>query len=586
MQTAVHISHEASQKIGGIGTVLHGLITAKDYKKFFKNTLLYTPLFHKEGKVNRRLGEQSEVLYSSLDNFDENGWSKIFKPIEENYGVKIAYGKRKFYDQVLNDEHTYVDIVAIDIWNMKPSHINDFKYKLWTYYGIQSDHFAHDRDYEQYLRIAITLRDIVEALYGKEKPAVIFSHEYMGLASAFAFEIDKKEQRRNGDVTILYAHEVSTARVVAEGNPGQDLSFYNIMNYDRDEGVSLEEEFGSYAHYSRNELVKRAVNLDMIFAVSDITKEEYMYLCPKADSNKIKIVYNGIHVNKIPFSEKQESIERMHDYCENLFNFRPDQVFTHVTRFVVSKAIWRDIAFLYYLDKHFAANGMKGFYVLLSTLIGEGRSHESVMKMEKEYGWPTLHKEGLPDLIGHESNIYKRLEVFNAKSKAIKGVFINQFGFSREKCGQKVPMNSSLHDLRFASDIEFGMSIYEPFGIAQLETLPYGGMPLVTDVCGCSCLLKNALDSSNYLSIDFTKVPSELSEQLKTKADFKNISKELRNLVERTICKENAELIIDALPKSQKERIDRFETMQEKSKLLDWNHVAKRINDYIKPFSI
>ena len=32
MKTVVHVTHEAVQKIGGIGAVLHGLITSKVYR--------------------------------------------------------------------------------------------------------------------------------------------------------------------------------------------------------------------------------------------------------------------------------------------------------------------------------------------------------------------------------------------------------------------------------------------------------------------------------------------------------------------------------------------------------------------------
>lgn len=579
MAIAVHVTHEAVQKIGGIGTVLHGLILAKNYQSMFPRTLLYSPLFYRDGDPARRLGDDSEILYSGLDNYDGGNFHARFLEIENKYGAHIIYGKKGFKEGRSKKET--IDIVAVDIWDIKAEAVNNFKFKLWEYFKIASDRYQSDRDYEQYLRIGIVLRDIFEALYGQEERAIVFSHEYMGMPSALAFLIDKTEGRRKGDTTILYAHEVSTARRIVEGHPGHDLAFYNIMRTDREKGVSLEEEFGSYSSYSRNELTKRATLLDFIFAVSDLTKEELLYLCPGANEDKIKVPYNGIPVEKVSYSDKKEGIRIIGDYCENLFNFRPDYVFTHVARLVISKAMWRDIRFLYHLDEHFAKNNIKGFFVLLSSLIGDGRPDDIVRKMEADYGWPVVHHEGWPDLMGAELDIYRYLELFNARSKAIKGVLLNQFGFDHKHCGERMPKEATLLHLRLASDVEFGMSIYEPFGIAQLETLPYGGLPLLSDACGCVGLLHGTTDTDDYLSIDFTTTPPAFRDILKTKDDFAKITKELRDVIETEICMASAPHISAKLPKTERERKSRFNKMQKKSALLDWEHVAARIKEYL-----
>lgn len=582
MATAIHITHEATQKIGGIGTVLHGLLTSKKYRRTFKKTLLYTPLFNRENDYRNRLGENATVLYSGLDDFNPGGRQKIFRPIEEKYNVKIAFGKKYFIKNNSNKANVEVDIAAVDIWNMKSEFVDNFKFMLWEKFGIQSDKYQHDADYEQYLRIGIVVRDIFEAVYGKSEKSVVFSHEYMGIPSALAFVNDNNIGRRSGDKTVFYAHEVATARQVVENHPGHDFSFYNILAEDRDEGESLEKEFGSYEHFSRNELIKRATNLDYIFAVSDITKEEYLYLCPWAKPDKIKTIFNGIQVEKVTYKHKERSSKIIGDYCKNLFNFRPDYIFTHVTRLIISKAIWRDIRLLYHLDEHFAKKGISGFYVLLSTLVGNGRSNEDAARMESEYGWPVFHRKGWPDLIGTEEDIYEYLNLFNARSKAIKGVFINQFGFDNKRCGNRVPEEATLHDLRLASDIEFGLSIYEPFGIAQIENMPYGGVPVVSSACGCVSLLRETADHEDYISIDFSRVPESLKDSFKSKNDFKYLNKELRDWIETEICKESAPIITKILPKTDKERKVRFKRMQKESSRLDWEHVATRITEYLK----
>lgn len=581
MVTAIHVTHEAVQKMGGIGTVLHGLITSKKCQRFFDNTLLYTPLFTREGDPALRLGRNSEKFYSGLDGYDAATWRERFAAIEEKNNIRIVYGKKRFFKGRIHDHSTLVDIVAVDIWDMRAHIVNQFKYDLWKNFGIASDRFGHDNDYEQYLRIGVVLLDIFEAIYGKEEKAIVFSHEYMGIPSALAFKMEENWGRRKGDKTIFYAHEVSTARAIVEKHHGHDLSFYNVLNYDRDAKIPMEETFGSYAHYSRNELVKRAASLDHVFAVSDITKEEFLYLCPWVEESKVKVVYNGIPIEKVDYRTKQENIDLIKQYCVNLFDFAPDYIFTHVTRLVTSKALWRDVRLLHHVDEHFSQENLRGFFIILSTVLGSGRPPESVHRMEGEYGWPVTHREGYPDLVGAEVNLYRYLEQFNARSKAIKAVFINQFGFNKEFCGNRLPDGTSILGLRLGSDVEFGLSIYEPFGIAQLETLPYGGVPVISSTCGSSKLLEKFLSPKDFLVIDFTRVPVNFREVLKNKEDFLRLDFGIRDQVETEVCSQNAYGLVSRLPKNDTERKAKFNRMQKESNYFDWEHVAERVVGYL-----
>lgn len=575
MPIAVHVTHEAVKKFGGIGTVIHGLITSRRYQEAFPQTLLYTPLFHYDSEPSLRLGEDSELIYSGLDGFDSGKWGERFGPIESKYGIHVIYGKKKFHHNS-KGLSAFVDIVALDIWNMHAGPVSDFKFKLWEHYGIQSDHYESDRDYEQYLRIGIVLGEVLDALYGTDSSAAILSHEYMGMPAALSAEISKLEGKRR-DKTVFYAHEVSTARLIVEKHPGHDLAFYNILHRDMESGVSLEKQFGSHESYSRNELIKRAGCLDYIFAVSDITRDEFLYLVPYADERKIRVVYNGIPIEDVDFEEKIKSRDVIGTYCNRLYGFKPDYIFTHVARLVISKAIWRDIRLLYHLDEHFSKNNLTGFFILLSTLIGDGRPNERAQEMERDYGWPLYHREGWPDLVGQEVDIYRYLKMFNDRSKAIKGVFINQFGFDSSRCGKKLPEDASILSLRLASDLEFGLSIYEPFGIAQLETAPYGGTPVLSSACGCRFLLERTLEKRDYISVDFTSPPARFRDKFRNNEDFLNVTQKLRDQIEIDICKEASPKIIRMLPASDKQRKETFKKMHERCRLFDWDHVVERI---------
>ena len=99
MQTVVHVTHEAIQKIGGIGAVLHGLLTSRVYLDKVPRNILVGPFWPGEETGDRRLGSNGEVLYSSLDHLYRSPLASRFREIEQTYGVGIVYGRRKFVEK-------------------------------------------------------------------------------------------------------------------------------------------------------------------------------------------------------------------------------------------------------------------------------------------------------------------------------------------------------------------------------------------------------------------------------------------------------------------------------------------------------
>ena len=171
------------------------------------------------------------------------------------------------------------------------------------------------------------------------------------------------------------------------------------------------------------------------------------------------MVYNGVSAKKIDMEQKLRSRSHIESYTDTLFNFVPDAIFTHVTRLVPSKGVWRDIALLYHLDKIFDANNLKGVYLLVSTLIATGRSPSDVMRMENDYGWPVLHRDGWPDLIATEKDIYEYLQVFNSRSKAIKGVFHKPVRFQQTYVRNACPGRGGIRG--FADSFRCGIRIFD-----------------------------------------------------------------------------------------------------------------------------
>lgn len=572
MKTAVHITHETIKKVGGIGAVLSGLCSADSYRGFFGRTVFYGPLFGESSKLFKDIGKDGDILFSSADSHDSGDYSSRLRGVRNKYGINIVYLKKSVSGDFNPDRKNTVDVVLADAGRMREPGIDSFKFELWEKYGLQSELYENDADFEQYLRIAVPYLEILEKLFGPGEEYFHFAHEYMGVFSALSVLM-----RGRKDKTLFVAHEVSTARSIAEELNGHDISFYNIMRK-AGPGQHLEEIFGSRKHNPRNEIIKRAAHFDRIFAVSDLVKEEYEFLVPHISPEKIRVVYNGLSTKDATLEEYRQSRGALDAYINKLLNYTPDAFLTHVTRLVDSKGIWRDITLLYLLDEILHKRGMKGVYLLLSTAGGE-RPPEDILRMEKEYGWPAAHRPGWPDLVGREKEVYEHLQLFNARAKALRGVFLNQFGFGRALCGSRVPGELDFTGLRAGADCELGFSVYEPFGIAQLETIPFGGAAALSSSCGCAYMLEKLFKDASarpYRVVDFIGQGRESLEY----DSLRELPSGERDRVELAALSNAAEEIFSVLPLSEEKRKEYIDNFNAYSGATDWEGIVR---DYFLP---
>src|SRR5271170_6158937 len=187
MQTVVHITHEAIQKIGGIGAVLHGLLTSRTYLDRVHRNILVGPFWPSDGYGEQRLGPGGEVLYSSLDNLYRSPLAERFRNIEQTFDVGIVYGRRKFIDKETGVT-SLPEVLLIDVSRYDLRKIGEFKFQLWEKFGIDSSKYENVWDYEQYTRLAQPAIAALHALgaVGLAEPCVILSHEYMGMPTVLA----------------------------------------------------------------------------------------------------------------------------------------------------------------------------------------------------------------------------------------------------------------------------------------------------------------------------------------------------------------------------------------------------------------
>jgi hypothetical protein len=576
MQTVVHVTHEAIQKIGGIGAVLHGLLTSRSYLDKITRNILVGPFWPSDERGEGRLGPAGEVLYSSLDSLYRSPLAPRFREIEQAFDVGIVYGRRKFHDKE-NGITSTPEVLLIDVARYDAAKINQFKFDMWKTFGIDSSRYENIWDFEQYMRLAKPAIAALHALgAGSEiEPCVILSHEYMGLPTALAAIM---EGERSNYRTIFYAHEVAPMRRIVEHHPGHDTMFYNVMRSAISQGHYLEDVFGDQHGFYKHSLVKAARFCDGIFAVGDFVLKEIRFMGPDFLHVDSQLAYNGVPHWKIGVAEKMASRNKLRTYCNNLLGFQPDYVFSHVTRLVPSKGMWRDLRVLEHVERILRSRNETAVLFALSTEVPVRRG-DDIRRMEQHYHWPVAHREGLPDLSNGEAVYYQGVQEFNARSRNVKVVFINQFGFETKSCGVRMPADMEFMDIRKGSDVEFGQSIYEPFGIAQVEPISFGGICVFSNVCGCAGFVEKANDGKptpNVIVADYTDLPNK---SLRPE-QMMSIGQPQRDEIEHTVAGVVAQDLVERLPRSPQEFEQFIERGHALASRMSWDVVAR---DYVLP---
>ena len=599
MNTVVHVTHEAVVKIGGIGAVLEGLLTSRHYQQQVGRTILVQPLFTTAGGVDDRLGAEGQVLYSSLDGRTSHQYGPAFDRIKYEFNVEIVYGHRTLHHP--GSMNTDVEVLLIDVNRMDIRQVNRVKGRLWDLYQLQSDRYEYAWDFDEWVKLSgpalACLHAIGAPAYvrkaGSPPPpptvalapagpgvlngpsCIIVAHEFMGIPTALLAAADPDHDYR----TVFYAHEVATMRRLVEDNPGHDTMFYNVLSKAIEQGLFVEDVFGDQHGYFKHPLVARARLLDNCLAVGDYVIKELRFMGRNWEQVPVDLSYNGIPARAIPLADKLASRERLRQYCENLLGYRPDYLFTHVSRMALSKALWRDFDVLQHLDAEFGKRGQTGVLLVLSCGAAPRRPAD-VAAMEQEYHWPVCHREGMPDLSPPEADYYVHMQHFNARSRNVKAVFINQFDFSRELAGIAVPEGTHLEDLHIGTDVEFGQSIYEPFGIAMLEPLTYGGLCVISSVCGCKGFVDDVTGgegSPNVLVADYTDLAGTAEQELDS---LRKIGRLVREATERQVSRQVAAQLMERLPADDAARERLLKSGYKLARKMSWDEVAK---DYFLP---
>ncbi|MFA5553161.1 MAG: hypothetical protein WCZ89_06655 [Phycisphaerae bacterium] len=541
--TIVHVTHETTQKIGGIGAVLKGFFTSQSYLNFAKRSIIVGPLFDKQSSVSKRLGEGGHVLYSFWDGLSNTRYAPSFQEIERIYNAGIVYGTKTFIDEQSGIESSQ-EVILVDVTHMHKEPVDEVKKLLFEKFGIQSDRHEHIWEFEQYLRLAPVVISILKAIDAADDSTIIVGHEWMGMPTVLAALSDAYTNFK----TVFYAHEVATIRRIVEERPERDIGFYRELKLAQSQGKYLKEVFGDQSDYFKHQLIEASQNCHRVLAVGDFAASELRFLNPGFKNAAIDVVYNGIGAYKTTVQEKIASKAKLQQYCENLLGYKPDFIITHVTRLVKSKGLWRDIGILENIERKLQQNGQSAVLFVVSTETSK-RDPESIRFMESAYAWPVAHREGWPDLSGGEADFYTLVQKFNTRSRHAKALLINQFGFDKKSCGENMPDDIRLVDLRRGTDVELGLSTYEPFGISHIEPLTYGGLCVISSICGCAgfinrvtsqqppenIIIADYIESQNHTKLDdaaLTEIEKNVNEQLGEKISSRLLNIDTEKMIQ------------------------------------------------------
>jgi hypothetical protein len=573
-ELVVHATDEAGIKVGGPGAVLDGVLSSGSYLLGVQRTVVVGPMNTRDDAGMERLvsqGNKLDVQYSSYHGLDklEPRLSAALGKIEASHSVHILYGRRDFGG-------TQHEVILVDAYRVVTDKLNNFKRRVYERFGLRSDLYEHEAEYALCMNAAEPSYLALKVLIGQGRSGERFmvAHNYQGLPLVYSAILHDPGLYH----TVFFAHEVATMRAIVENSYGHDTMFYNTLRRARARGLFLKDVFGDQSDNFRHAMLKTAIECDNILAVGDSIVEELRFMSPVLAQAHIDLVYNGLSTDDITPEKKQAAHDRLGQYAVNLGLFKkaPDFVFTHVTRFVPSKALWRDVRVLEYLDRLIKAKKRRAVLYVLASAIPGGRRVADVHEWEKEYGWPVFHRDDNGDLQRHEVAFYELIEAFNATAKATRVVLINQFGWNRERCGERMPADMIDDDIRWGSTLEFGQSTYEPFGISQTESLSYGAMCVVSNVCGCLGFIKQVSQGrlpDNVITADYVTLPEGMAVGDHRVAQV--LGQTERDLIERARAEQVAQEILSRLPTRKRAREKLLAQGHQLAQHMNWDVVVQ-----------
>ncbi|NUP99107.1 MAG: hypothetical protein HUU35_04530 [Armatimonadetes bacterium] len=571
---AIHSTHEAAEKLGGIGTVLAGLLPEPAYRQAWPQTLLVGvyPFPAEESLIDDpevREAKGWAVRFDSQSPRTGGGLQADLASIADWYGLRLVFGERAITREVK------VPVLLASPQGLRRAHVESFRDGVRDQFGFDLrrlddypaltdgvdrrlarilsgshepdqperlvvdstgrpfpggaawaddravfpplqglDNFAsHGRGNKYLLELqyhtfaapalwAATrrlLREWAPAGEGYDAEQVtLFAHDWIGVPLFWAARVAGDRLGRS----VYFAHECRIFRLLAEGalqdraallgavcHPeGHDCSLYPHLAQALDRGWDLATMYPGSLGFS--DLIHHAINreadrFDRIVAVGPLVRDETAVALRPPEPPEIALCPNGIPAPRVTAEQAWEAHERLAEVAERALGFRPEVIVTGMMRCELSKAPWRNVGFLRRLAELVPERKIAFFWLSAPR---PRPTRAQVRRWAANYQWPLDHRGGEGgDLRSDETPLWQAIRELNRDFRGQAGLlYINQFGWSQELLGALEIGEATFGDLRVGSDLELGLSIYEPFGIAPLEPFAAGTTCLLSDACGCA----------------------------------------------------------------------------------------------------
>lgn len=184
-----HVTHEAGEKIGGIGAVLDGLLSSPAYNYAVARTVLLGPLNVYDWVSMERLvapANKLEIIYSSIHDVNQAsaGLADALRAIEIRMRVRLLYGRRK-----VGAADAQVEVILVDAQDIAGEVVNSFKYYAWEHWGLPCAELQSVWEWSFYMNAAEPLFAALEAVTADMAPAAerfMIAHEWLGLPVVFS----------------------------------------------------------------------------------------------------------------------------------------------------------------------------------------------------------------------------------------------------------------------------------------------------------------------------------------------------------------------------------------------------------------
>jgi hypothetical protein len=148
-----------------------------------------------------------------------------------------------------------------------------------------------------------------------------------------------------------------------------------------------------------------------------------------------------------------------------------------------------------------------------------------------------------------------------------------------------MPPDMTFADLRRGTDVEFGQSIYEPFGIATVEALTYGALCCLASMCGAIGFIERAAAEtggrarlSNLVVADYVTLPQGY--WMGSPYDALGIDQGIRDWIEGANSERAAHMLLARLPQNDEARAALLASGHAAAAAMSWDVVAR---DYFLP---